>query len=88
MEAVSCSETSVNFYRGIPPHIPVLLVVNFMTDCKGDYRIMYRKGCRRKRLCCNFRSANIAAGYRLDGRGSIPDSGKRFFSSPQRVDRL
>jgi hypothetical protein len=33
-------------------------------------------------------SADIGAGYRLDGRGSIPGSGKNFFSSPQRPDRL
>jgi hypothetical protein len=30
----------------------------------------------------------IATSYGLDGRGSIPGRGKRFFSSPQRSDRL
>jgi hypothetical protein len=30
----------------------------------------------------------IAAGYTLDGRDSIPGRGKRFFSTPQRADRL
>jgi hypothetical protein len=31
---------------------------------------------------------SIATGYGLDGRGSIPDRGKRFFPIPQRPDRL
>jgi hypothetical protein len=29
------------------------------------------------------RPDGIATGYVLDGRGSIPDSGKRFFAIPQ-----
>jgi hypothetical protein len=29
-----------------------------------------------------------ATGYGLDGRGSIPDRGKEFFSAAQRPDRL
>jgi hypothetical protein len=33
-------------------------------------------------------SVGIAMGYRMDGRGSIPDTGKTLFSSPQRPDRL
>jgi hypothetical protein len=33
-------------------------------------------------------SVNTATGYRLGGRGSIPGRGKRFFSNPQRLDRL
>jgi hypothetical protein len=33
-------------------------------------------------------SVGVATGYGLDGRGSIPRSGKRFFSSPQRPDWL
>jgi hypothetical protein len=33
-------------------------------------------------------SVGIATGYGLDGCGSIHDSGKRFFSSPQRQARL
>jgi hypothetical protein len=31
---------------------------------------------------------DVATGYELDGRGSIPVKGKRFFSSLQRPDRL
>jgi hypothetical protein len=31
-------------------------------------------------------SVGIAADYRLDDRGWIPDKGKRFFSTPQRPD--
>jgi hypothetical protein len=33
-------------------------------------------------------SVGIATGYELDCRGSIPGRGKRFFSPPQRPDRL
>jgi hypothetical protein len=33
-------------------------------------------------------SVGIATGYGLDGQGSIPVSGKRFFSPPQLPDRL
>jgi hypothetical protein len=33
-------------------------------------------------------SVCMATGYGLDDRVSIPDKGKRFFSSPQRPDRL
>jgi hypothetical protein len=33
-------------------------------------------------------SIGIPTGYGLDGRGSIPSRGKRFFSAPQRPDRL
>jgi hypothetical protein len=33
-------------------------------------------------------SVGIATGHGLDGQGSIPGSGKRFFPSPQRSDRL
>jgi hypothetical protein len=33
-------------------------------------------------------SVSIATSYGLDGRGSIPGSGKRFFSTPQCPDRL
>jgi hypothetical protein len=33
-------------------------------------------------------SIGIAAGYGLDGRDSIPDRAKIFFSTPQRPDRL
>jgi hypothetical protein len=32
-------------------------------------------------------SFGIATGYGLDGRGSIPESGKKFFSTPQRPER-
>jgi hypothetical protein len=31
-------------------------------------------------------SVGIAAGYGLDGRGSMPGRGKRFFSTRQRLD--
>jgi hypothetical protein len=31
-------------------------------------------------------SVGIATGYWLDGQGSIPGRGKRFFSTPQRPD--
>jgi hypothetical protein len=34
------------------------------------------------------RSVGIATSYELDGRGSIPGKGKRFFSTPQLSDRL
>jgi hypothetical protein len=33
-------------------------------------------------------SVRTAMGYGLDGRGSIPGRGTRFFSSPQHPDRL
>jgi hypothetical protein len=33
-------------------------------------------------------SDSIATGYGLDGRGSIPGKGKKFFSTPQRPDWL
>jgi hypothetical protein len=33
-------------------------------------------------------SVGIATGYKMDGRRSIPGSGKRFFFPPQRPDRL
>jgi hypothetical protein len=33
-------------------------------------------------------SVGIAIGYGLDGRGSIPGEGNRFFFSAQRPDRL
>jgi hypothetical protein len=33
-------------------------------------------------------SVNIKTGYGLDGRGSIPGRGKRFFCFPQRPDGL
>jgi hypothetical protein len=33
-------------------------------------------------------SVRIAMGWGLDGRGSIPDRGKKFFATPQRPDRL
>jgi hypothetical protein len=33
-------------------------------------------------------SVGIAAGYLLDGQGWIPCRSQRFFSSPQRPDRL
>jgi hypothetical protein len=33
-------------------------------------------------------SVGIAMGYGLDSKGSIPDGGKRFFSTPQRPGRL
>jgi hypothetical protein len=36
----------------------------------------------------NSRSVGIAMGYGQNGRGSIPSRDKRFFSSPQRPDRL
>jgi hypothetical protein len=41
-------------------------------------------------LTASFHSSvGIETGYGLDGRGSIPDRGKRFvFSTPQRPDRL
>jgi hypothetical protein len=32
-------------------------------------------------------SVGIATGYGPDGRGLIPDRGKRFFSTPQRPNR-
>jgi hypothetical protein len=35
-----------------------------------------------------YSSVVIATGYRLDGQGSIPSRGKRFFSSPQHPDQL
>jgi hypothetical protein len=35
-----------------------------------------------------FSSAGIATGYGLDGRGSIPGMGNKFFSIPQPRDRL
>jgi hypothetical protein len=34
------------------------------------------------------RSVGIATGYGLDDRSSVPDRGKRFFSTPQRPDRM
>jgi hypothetical protein len=33
-------------------------------------------------------SVGIAMGYGLDGRGLIPGKGKRFFSTPQLLNRL
>jgi hypothetical protein len=33
-------------------------------------------------------SVCIAKGYRLDGRGSVPGKGKRFFSTPQSPDQI
>jgi hypothetical protein len=33
-------------------------------------------------------SADIAAGYGLDVRSSIPDVSKKLFATPQRPDRL
>jgi hypothetical protein len=35
-----------------------------------------------------YSAVGIATGYEMEGRGSIPDRGKRFFSFAQRPDRL
>jgi hypothetical protein len=40
------------------------------------------------RLVSRDSSVDIATGYGLDGRGSIPGKSKIFVSTPQRLDRL
>jgi hypothetical protein len=58
------------------------------TEKNKEYSPMFlwHWSCRYSNFC--FSSVGIATSYGLDGRDSFPSSGRRLFSSPQRLDRL